>query len=116
MSFKAKTYESGRFDALITIKRKTKTQNEFGEEVVALVTFSEAWAEREYQQAREFRAGTSGVEASKKPLTVVKYTLRYVDGISYDMVIIDGNNQYDITGIAEKNRRQYSEIIAQCYV
>lgn len=116
MTFKTKTYEPGRFDIPIEVKQKTKTQNEYGEEVITLTTVASPWAERELQQSREFRAGTSGVEASKEALVVVKYTCRYIDGLTYDMVIVDDGVQYDITKVGDKNRKQYSEIIAQAHV
>ncbi|NTU67970.1 MAG: head-tail adaptor protein [Chlorobiaceae bacterium] len=116
MSYRTKTYDPGRFDIPITIKRKSKTQNEYGEEIVSLVTVTDAWAEKELQQAREFRSGNAGVEASKKAQVVAKYTFRFVSGLAYDMIILDGDEEYNITKIADKNRQQYSEVIAQTNV
>jgi len=116
MSYRTKTYDPGRFDTYIEIKQKTKVLDEYGEEVVTLVTVAEVWAEREMQGAREFRSGTAGADASKEAHIVAKYTFRYVDGLTYDMVIIDDGEEYDITRIADKNRKQYSETIAQTNV
>lgn len=117
MTFKTKTYESGRFDVPITISQKTATKNEYGEAVISLVTVASCWSERDYQSGREFLAGTAASEASKAVLKVAKFTFRYVDGLEEKMVIIDDEHEvYDITKIAHLNRKQYHQVIAQTII
>lgn len=113
MSYKAKTYTPGRMDAEIVIKNEVTTQNEYGEEVVTYTEIATIWADRDYQSGREFWAGTAGTEASKAVQRVNKYTFRYIDGLTEEMVIFDGGEMYDITKIAELNRMQYHQVIAQ---
>lgn len=114
MAYKADTYTPGRMDAEIIIKSKAATQNEYGEEVVTYpTTIASVWADRDYQSGKEFWAGSAGTEASKAVQKVNKYTFRYVDGLTEGMVIFDGAEMYDITKIAELNRRQYHQVIAQ---
>jgi len=110
------SYKSGEFDTPITIKSKTATQNEYGEEVVTLSIFAEPWSKCDFQSGREFRAGAAGSEASKEVVRVNRYTFHYLDGLTEGMVIIDGGQEYDITKIAHLERRLYHQVIAQSHV
>lgn len=117
MSYKHKTYSPGRFDTLIQIKAKQVTKDDYGEETVTLVPFAnDVWAEKDYQAGREFWAGTAGSEGSKKAKKVVKYVFYYIEGLTEEMVIVDDNQEYDITSVSDVNRQQYHMAIAEIYV
>jgi len=111
MSYKASS--SGEYDRYIQIKSKARAQNEFGEETITLVLFAEAWAKKRSNAGKEFYAGAAGKDGSKIAEEIMMYTFRYLPGITHDMVIIDGSEQFDITRISELGRQVETQVIAK---
>lgn len=116
MSYKAS--DPGEYDRKIQVMSKVKNPNEFGEMITSLVVFApEIWAKKRSSAGREFYAGTlagQGVaQGSKIAEEVVMYTFRYLPGITHDMVIIDGTEQFDITKISELGRQVETQVVAK---
>ena len=113
MKPKAKIYDPGEFEWLVTINQKTATTNAYNEQEVTLAPVTQVWAKKQYQSGREFYAGNAGQQGSKVAQEVVMYTFRHVDGLNEQMFISDDEGTYNITSVAALNRKQYHQVIAK---
>lgn len=113
MSYKASN--SGEYDRNILVKSKTKTQDEFGAETITLSLFADVWAKKRSSAGREFYAGTlsGGKDGSKIAEETVMYTFRYLSGITHDMVIVDGSEEFDILRVSELGRQIETQVVAK---
>ncbi|WP_196007899.1 phage head closure protein [Clostridium tyrobutyricum] len=92
----------------ITFQKLTTTTNENGFEVEVWEDYSTAWAAISNLMGREYFAAAA-VQAEK----TVKFTIRYLQGITDDMRILFEDKQYNITFIDNiKYRNKYIEIKA----
>ncbi|AND85565.1 phage head closure protein [Clostridium tyrobutyricum] len=92
----------------IIFQKLTATTNENGFEVEVWEDYSTVWAEVSNLMGREYFAAAAG-QAEK----TVKFTIRYLQGITDDMRILFEDKQYNITFIDNiKYRNKYIEIKA----
>lgn len=92
----------------ITFQKLTSTTNENGFEVEVWGDYSTVWAGVSNLIGREYFAAAA-VQAEK----TVKFTIRYLQGITDDMRILFEDKQYNITFIDNiKYRNKYIEIKA----
>lgn len=92
----------------IIFQKLTATTNENGFEVEVWEDYSTVWAEVSNLMGREYFAAAA-VQAEK----TVKFTIRYLQGITDDMRILFEDKQYNITFIDNiKYRNKYIEIKA----
>ncbi|MDA3834271.1 MAG: phage head closure protein [Spirochaetales bacterium] len=94
-------------DRIVTLKSKTTTENEFGEEIVIWADIAEVWSER-----LELR----GDERYQSMQTVGSiqclYRIRYRDDVSTLDMLIDSNDnkEYDIHYVKQLGRRDGLEL------
>ncbi|AKA72341.1 phage head closure protein [Clostridium scatologenes] len=92
----------------ITFQKLTTTTNENGFEVEVWEDYSTVWAVVSNLIGREYFAAAA-VQAEK----TVKFTIRYLQGITDDMRILFEDKQYNITFIDNiKYKNKYIEIKA----
>lgn len=92
----------------IMFQKLTTTTNENGFEVEVWEDYSTVWASISNLMGREYFAAAA-VQAEK----TVKFTIRYLHGITDDMRILFKDKQYNITFIDNiKYRNKYIEIKA----
>ncbi|MBV4421032.1 phage head closure protein [Clostridium tyrobutyricum] len=92
----------------IIFQKLTATTNENGFEVEIWEDYSTVWASISNLMGREYFAAAA-VQAEK----TVKFTIRYLHGITDDMRILFEDKQYNITFIDNiKYRNKYIEIKA----
>ena len=99
----------GRLRHLVSIRYRTKSQNEFGEVVENWMQLTKAWAEIKPIKANEYFA------AFKEQAEVThRVVMRYIDGIKPSMRIEAKGRLFEIVGIRnffEKN--EYLEIMCK---
>ncbi|GEM_PF-6923971 len=116
MAYTYKPCNPAEYDRCIQIQSKVKAQDAYGAETVTLSPFvTDGWAKRKDGATREFYAGTlkQGLEGSKIAVALVMYTMRYVEGLSQDMVIIEDGIVYDIVDTAELGRKMEHQVICK---
>lgn len=101
---------AGRLDRRITIKRKSITQNDFGEEITTWVTVATVWAQKiEARGAERFSAQQFIGHA------VTTFRIRWsttVSEITAEHQISFDGRDFDVTDIREIGRREGIEIDA----
>ena len=91
---------AGNLRNYITIQQPTETHDTNLELILTWSTFAFAWAEilplngREYWTARQTLAETTG-----------KIRIRYIDGITTKMQVIDGTKTYNIEAVIDPENR-----------
>ena len=98
---------AGRLDRRITLQRKTVTQDEYGQEIETWTDLATVWAEK-----RDMK-GSERWQAQQKVAEVeTTWRIRWRDGITPLDRLLDGDQVYDVTGVAEIGRREGLEITA----
>ena len=95
--------EAGVLRKRITIQKKSVTKNSYGEEVITWVTHCQAWAQMEPLSGREFLEARQ-IQAEG----MVRFTLRYQDGIVPEMRVLFGTRTFNIQSAihVEERRRE----------
>ena len=96
---------AGRLRNYITIQQPTETHDANLELILTWSTFTQCWASiepligREYWSARQILSEISG-----------KIRMRYINGITTKMKVIDGSKSYDIEAVIDFENR-HEELI-----
>ncbi len=98
---------AGKMDRFITIEEFTAVQDAFGQETETWTEFATVWAEKVDIKARERFAAQQDLAEE-----TTRFRMRYLQGITPKMRIVDDGKTYDIEGIAELGRRVGMEITA----
>lgn len=97
-----------RMDRIITIQTPTASQDDFGGEVIT-------WSNEDIPAAIETglnKSESMGKSLKEIGLTTITFTTRYRSNINEKQQIIFESNVYDILGITEVERRDYTKITA----
>ena len=92
--------EAGSLRKRITIQKKSVAKNSYGEEVITWVTHCQAWAQIEPLSGREFLEARQ-IQAEG----MVRFTLRYQDGIVPEMRVLFGTRTFNIQSVIHVEER-----------
>ena len=99
---------AGDLDRKIKVEKATLTRNTAGESISTWATFAEVWAKVEPVAGREFFQ-----LAQAQAQVDVKFTIRWLVGLTHDMRIIFDSRTYDIVHLAEFYRDNRIEIMGK---
>lgn len=92
-------------DTRVTLQQPTTTVNEWAEEEQSHADVCTVWADRQVEAGGErIRAGRTEAEQAGV------YTIRFRSGIGQDWRLVDGATTWEVAGVREIGRRQYTEI------
>jgi len=98
---------AGLYRHRITIRKKSVTQNVYGEEIITRTTFGAYWASVEPIRGREF----SEMQQGQAEVTT-RIRMRYVDGITPEMDLLFNGQEYQILAVmAVKERGRELELM-----
>jgi len=100
--------QAGRLDRRIKIEQRVETPNAVGEAVISYTLLADVWAEKKFMSGRELFTAAQFV-----PEGQVTYRIRYLNGVNEKCRIVDNEDTYDITYIAEIGRREGLAITAK---
>ena len=92
---------AGRRNHKIVIEEKSVTPDAYGDPVETWTQFAEAWVENAPESGREFLAAKQERADLSRILTT-----RYIDGISPDMRVVDGERVFDIISAFDPSGRR----------
>lgn len=99
---------AGRLDRRVTLRGVTESVNDFGEKIRGFSDLVTLYADIREQSGREIV--TNGVENAQKN---VIFKIRYRAGVTTDMKIRYGDDDYDIEAINEIQRRKGLELVCK---
>ena len=99
---------AGPFDRYIAIEMPTITRGPTGQPIEAWATFVRMWMGKRDIRGRERLA--AGEQELASEATV--WTGQWIDGVTPDMRLVDGDKIYNIHGIAEIGRYDEIELTA----
>lgn len=97
---------AGRLDRRITIKTKSVSQNDFGEEIVTWTDVTTVWAQRSPLKGYE-RWVAQQVAASVDE----RFRIRFRTDVSPEDIVEFEGREYDITSVTEIGRRAGLELL-----
>lgn len=98
--------DPGRFDRYVAIEMPTTTRGPTGQPIETWATFVRMWMEKRDIRGRERIAAGEQELASEATVWVGQW----IDGVTPDMRLVDGDKVYNITGIAEIGRYETLEL------
>lgn len=100
--------EIGKMRHRITLLKSAPVNNENGFETEELQEYATVWAEVTNLYGKEYFSAKAVQEEN-----TVKFTIRFLDGINQEMLILFQGRSYNITGIDHiKYNKKYIEIKA----
>jgi head-tail adaptor len=102
----------GELDRIVTIQNFTDTKEDDGSVTEGWATFKSVWAKREYFNTPTMKNEKSEAE-SITATSKVQFTIRYLDGLSKTMRILDSSEIFLITAINIEGRREWIKIEAE---
>jgi SPP1 family predicted phage head-tail adaptor len=100
--------EVGALDRRVTIETATKTKDSYGGIVVSWASLGTYWANVRPMVARE-----RFISGAIRENNVSVFTIRYRTGFDVEARISYDGKLYRIIGIAERGRREWTEITAE---
>lgn len=95
----------GKLDREITLQEGTESTNDDGDNVISWADFAGVWASRKMISMDERYLG------EKLALTeAYKYRCRYVDGVTTNMRLVDGDDTYNIVAVDDIGRHTFLEL------
>lgn len=99
----------GELDKKIKIIKATESKNDNGFLSLSREVFKKPWASVSQKSANESFKANSELATSQK-----RFLIRYIPGITYDMIIEYNAQEYDIKYIHDyEDKHEYVEIIAE---
>lgn len=98
---------AGELDKRITIRRPTKTVNNFGEEVVAYIDVTTVWGKLKFLRGGE-RYAAKQINASIE----AEFIMRYRPDVTVEDVLVCDGKEYDIAAILPIGKNEGLQITA----
>lgn len=95
----------GALDRRIVIRTFTTTPDASGQEIKTPVTYATRWARRmDIAGAERFNANQT------LAVRTARFRMRWLEGVTEEMQVIEAGNTWDILGIADDKRQDWMEL------
>lgn len=92
---------AGSLDRRVVIQTVSETQDSMGAPTQTWSTFAEVWANR-----RDTRGSERIRAQSETAMADAVFRIRWLDGVTAKMRLVEGSDTWDIVAIAEMGRRE----------